>query len=100
LSYSALSQGTSLPTWNGANTFLNASRSDFTTVLPYLVPNSVASAFSDLTISAFDFYAASRNTASNAFLSASDSLLQTWPPTMAISISVMWPVRLTCVCTS
>src|SRR5213078_1146176 len=100
LSYSALSQGTSLPTRNGVKTFLNASRSDFTTVLPYLVAKSVASACSDFTISAFDFSAASWNTVSNTFLSASDALLQTWPPTIVSSISVIWPVRLMCDCTS
>src|SRR3954469_23340728 len=88
-SYRALSQGTSLATRNGANTFLNASRSDFTTVLLYLVEKSVTSACSEATISAFDFSAASLNTASKVCLSASDSLFQTWPPTMASSISVM-----------
>src|SRR3989441_11617415 len=100
LSYSALSHGTSLPTRNLVKTFLNASRSDFTTVLPYLVAKSVTSCCSDCAISALDFSAASRNTVSNTFLSASESLPHTWPPTMAISISVMWPVRFTWVCTS
>src|SRR6266850_3460872 len=68
LSYSALSQGTSLPTRNGVNTFLNASRSDFTTVLPYLVAKSVTSCCSDLAISALDLSAASLKVDSKTFL--------------------------------
>src|SRR4051812_12175320 len=66
-SYRALSQGTSLAVRKGVNTFLKASRSDFTTVLPYLLEKSVTSCCSDCTISALDFSAASRNTASKVF---------------------------------
>ena len=47
----------------GAHTFLNASRSDLTTVLPYLVAEFGGERFAPTaTISAFDFAAASWNT--------------------------------------
>src|SRR5262245_7785393 len=80
---------------NGTAALRNASRSTSTTVLPSL-RNSSASLSSDARIWSVDRALASFSTSSKTFLSASDSLGQTWPPTMVTRDSVMWPVSMMC----
>src|SRR5262245_21617354 len=73
----------------------NASRSTSTTFLPSL-RNSSASLSSDARIWSVERAFASFNTSSKTFLSASESLDQTWPPTMVTRDSVICPVSMMC----
>src|ERR1700751_4436550 len=80
---------------SGNATLRNASRSTSTTVLPSL-RNSSASLSSEARIWSVDFALACFSTSSNTFLSSSDSLDQTWLPTMVTRDSVMCPVNMMC----